>query len=61
MEIKIPGVKNIKYDRYLIDSEHTLFGAEELARVENDVLCNDMIDLDLETNSVTLIRINIGG
>ncbi|MEW6617753.1 MAG: hypothetical protein AB1422_00105 [bacterium] len=61
VKIKLSGDKKIKYDRYLIDSQHTLFGAKELARVENDVLCNDMIDLDLETNSVTLIRINIGG
>ncbi|MEW6606644.1 MAG: cellulase family glycosylhydrolase [bacterium] len=61
VEINLPGVKKIKYDRYLIDSHHTLFGAEELEMVEDDVISDNVIELELETNSVTFLKINLRG
>jgi len=59
IEIKILGTNKIKYDRYLIDSKHTLFGAEELEKVESETISDSIVKLELDTNSVTLLRINL--
>ncbi|MEW6095877.1 MAG: glycosyl hydrolase [bacterium] len=59
IRIKLLGIKNIKYDHYLIDSNHTLLGAEELDMVGKDVTFDSVIELELESNSVTLLRIKL--
>jgi hypothetical protein len=60
IRIKLPfKAKKIKYDRYLIDSNHTLLGAEKLEMVEEDVIASESINLTLQTNSVTLLKIKL--
>ncbi len=59
IKIKLPEVENIKYDRYLIDSQHTLLGAEELDMVEKNVISKTPIEIILQPNSVTLLKINL--